>query len=185
MDSFVKSAKLRLVLFVVLLTTTIAFQPEEKSTVQWQTFESAIAKNEGKIKKKVFIDVYTDWCGWCKKMDATTFSEKAVASYMNEHFYCGKLNAERCDSIRYNGKIYVNTCPSSKKSAHQLAIALLQGRMYYPSYVILDENNQKLTSFEGYLKPEEMMPILVYFAENHYLKMSWENFKKEYDDHKK
>ncbi|GAB6278128.1 MAG: thioredoxin fold domain-containing protein [Lentimicrobium sp.] len=180
-----RSAKLGVIFLAVILMSFVVFQPDEKLAVQWLTFEGAIAKNEEGIKKKVFIDVYTDWCGWCKRMDATTFSEAMVASYMNEHFYSAKLNAERVDSVRYNGKIYINTRPNTPRSAHQIAISLLQGRMYYPSYVILDENNQKLTSFAGYLKPEEIMPILIYFAENHYLKMSWEDFKKQYDRRKK
>ena len=31
------------------------------------------------------IDLYTYWCGWCKRMDKTTFEDQAVAKYLNEY----------------------------------------------------------------------------------------------------
>ena len=38
-------------------------------------------------KRYVLVDVYTDWCGWCKVMDKNTFSEPNVAKILNENFY--------------------------------------------------------------------------------------------------
>jgi uncharacterized protein YyaL (SSP411 family) len=46
--------------------------------VNWVTFEQAVELSK-KDKRKVFIDVYTDWCGWCKVMDKNTFSDPKVA----------------------------------------------------------------------------------------------------------
>ena len=67
----------------LLVATTISAQE-----IHWMSFEDAVAmtKNEGNTKK-VFIDVYTDWCGWCKKMDKDTFQNPEVAQYMQENFY--------------------------------------------------------------------------------------------------
>ena len=53
--------------------------------------------------KKIFIDVYTDWCGWCKRMDKATFQRPEVATYMNEHFYNVKFNAEQKEDIEILG----------------------------------------------------------------------------------
>lgn len=54
--------------------------------ITWMSFEEAVAKSQ-KEPRKMFIDVYTDWCGWCKRMDATTFQDSIVAKYMGEKFY--------------------------------------------------------------------------------------------------
>ena len=71
--------------------------------IKWISFEEAVMLSE-KTPKKLFIDVYTSWCGWCKKMDATTFKEKEVVSFINENFYPVKLNAETRDTIRFREK---------------------------------------------------------------------------------
>ena len=38
--------------------------------------------------RPIFVDVYTDWCGWCKKMDRDTFQNPKVVAYMNKQYYC-------------------------------------------------------------------------------------------------
>ena len=61
--------------------------------IQWMTWDQAIAKNN-ENPRKIMIDVYTDWCGWCKRMDKSTFVDTAVVNYVNKHFYAVKFNAE-------------------------------------------------------------------------------------------
>ena len=83
----------------VLLVCTAGFKFIEvekeiiAEKVQWMSFEEAVAKNKLE-PKKIFVDVYTDWCGWCKKMDAGTFNNPVVAKYLNEKYYNVKLDAE-------------------------------------------------------------------------------------------
>ena len=67
--------------------------PAEGSGVKWLTFEEAVEKSKTE-KRKIFIDVYTDWCGWCKVMDKNTFNDPEVAKLLNEKFYPVKFNAE-------------------------------------------------------------------------------------------
>jgi thioredoxin-related protein len=88
------------------------------------------------------------------------------------------MDAERKDTVAYMGHSFVNENPNGRRNAHQLAVALLNGRMSYPSYVILDEQNNKLTQIPGYMKAPELMMILKYFGENHHIEMSWENYHK-------
>ena len=152
--------------------------------VQWMSFEEAVKRNEGYPKKKVIIDVYTDWCGWCKKMDAETFADSAVAAYMSQTFWCVKLNAERQDTVEYAGRKWISTQPGQPRAPHQLAAALLQGRMSYPSYVILDENNNKLTTLAGYQQAANFLLILRYFGENMHFKLPWEEFRKQQENKK-
>ncbi len=147
----------------------------EKVEFKWYTFEEAYALNQ-KNPKKIFIDVFTDWCGWCVKMDNTTFKDSLIRDYMIHNFYPVKLNAERKDTVRYNGNTYVNPSPDKPRSAHQLAISLLQGQLSYPSYVILNEKFEILNMVKGYKVAKEMEVLLHYVAEGAYDKMTYEKF---------
>jgi thioredoxin-related protein len=150
--------------------------PPAAPLIKWMSFEEAYALNKKK-PKKIFIDVYTDWCGWCKKMDATTFSNPVIAGYMNKTFYCVKLDAERKDTVVIDGHSFVNTNPLGKRSSHQLAIELLKGQMSYPSYVFLNEQSQYTQLVPGYQQPAPFEAILHYFGDNAFGKVSWEEFK--------
>jgi thioredoxin-related protein len=119
---------------------------ETPYTVNWVSFEQAIEANKT-VKKKIFIDVYTKWCGWCKVMDSKTFADSAVAAYMNENYYCVKFDAEQTDTVFYKG--YKFSYRPEYKS-HELAISLLDKQMSYPSFVVLTEKENRLTILKGY-----------------------------------
>ena len=77
---------LGLVIFIlmVLLSTSNFQMPTElgeEAQIDWLTFEEAVALNQ-QNPKKIFIDVYTDWCGWCKVMDKNTFSHPTIAKFI-------------------------------------------------------------------------------------------------------
>lgn len=169
------------VIFLIVMTISqdIYSQNSEKNKINWMSFEEAVKKNETN-PKKIFIDVYTDWCGWCKRMDQTTFIDSAVVAYMNENFYAVKFDAEQSESVEFMGYTFINENPNGpKKSPHQLAQALLQGKMSYPSYVFMDEKNELLTVVPGYVDAKSFMPILKYFGSNAYLDTKWEDYSKQ------
>ncbi len=146
--------------------------------INWMTFQEAVKLNET-APKKIFIDVYTDWCGWCKKMDKTTFLDPTVVEYMNENFYAVKFDAEMNDTISFAGYTFINQGGmGGRKGTHQLAAALLQGRLSYPSYVFMDEKNQLLTVAPGYMEPKDLMPILKYFGTDAYLNQTFKEYFK-------
>ncbi len=157
---------------LLLLTGPIILAQE----VQWMTWEEAttLATTE-ENPKKIFVDVYTDWCGWCKKMDKDTFQNAEVAAYMSDNFYMVKLDGEGKEPITYKGKTF-KFVPSGKKGYHQLALALLQGRLSYPTVVFLDENLNMLSPVPGYQKPKPFLNIARYFGDNIYLKKDWKTY---------
>jgi thioredoxin-related protein len=147
----------------------------QNAKIKWLTFQEAEELNK-KQPKKILIDVYTNWCGWCKKMDAETFTNPLIIDYVNKYYYAVKLNAEMKDSIVVNGKTYKN--PGGPKASHELAVALLNGKMSYPSFVYLDEGFNMLTPVPGYQTPKDLEPILKYFGENAYQSMKWPEYQK-------
>ena len=150
---------------------------EKEERIHWYSFEEAYQLNKKK-PKKIFVDVYTDWCGWCRKMDAETFSNPAIIKYMKKNFYCVKLNAERKDTVVIDGVTFVNKNPNGFRSSHQLAVELLKGKMSYPSYAFLNEKSQMLTVIPGYYSAREFEPFLHYFGDDAYKNnIPWEEFR--------
>jgi thioredoxin-related protein len=144
-------------------------------SIKWMTIKEA----EASIKKeprKIFIDVYTDWCGWCKKMDKDTFSDPEIAAYVNKHYYAVKLDAEGKEPITVKGHTY--TFKPEYKS-HELALALLNGQMSYPTTVYLDEKMNMLSPVPGYLDKATFTKIIRYFGDNHHKNMTWQEYEKK------
>lgn len=149
--------------------------PAEGGLVKWYTLAEAqeLAKT---TPKKLFIDMYTDWCGWCKKMDRETFENPAIAQYLNTYFYPVKFNAETKDTLLFKGKKYANT-QTGQRPSHSLAIELLNGKMSYPTIVYLDENMNLLSAVPGYMTPRDIEPVLIFFGRNIFRATSYEEFK--------
>ena len=169
---------------ILLAITSILFTYNAEAQtpankINWMSFEEAVKLNAS-APKKIFIDVYTDWCGWCTKMDQTTFMNPSVAEYINENYYAVKFNAEQSEPIEFMGHTFVNQNPNgARKGTHQLAQALLQGKMSYPSYVFMNEKNQILTIVPGYAEAKDFLPILKYFGSDAFLTTSWEEYSKK------
>lgn len=81
---------------------------DPNSAIKWLTMEQAY-KASRTLDKPIFIDVYTSWCGWCKRMDQTTFRDPVVANYINTNFYPVKFNAETNDTINFLERTYWNS----------------------------------------------------------------------------
>ncbi len=144
--------------------------------VNWLSWEKAIELSKtDKEPKKMFIDVYTDWCGWCKKMDTDTFQNPKVSAYMVKNYYMVKLDGERKEPLEYKGKTYKYVA-SGRRGYHEFAAALMQGRMSYPTTIFLDEKQQMLSPVPGYQKPEPFLKIAKYFGENIHKTKKWAEY---------
>lgn len=166
-------------LFVfVIITGFTSFNSPEPSEVNWLTFEEAIALHE-KQPKKLLVDLYTDWCGWCKVMDRNTYSKQEIASYINENFYPVKFNAEQREPVEFRGHTF-EFVAQGRRGVHELAAALTRNKLSYPTTVFMDEELRIIQPIAGYLKPNQMEPILLYIGEEHYKTTKWEDFKKNH-----
>jgi thioredoxin-related protein len=167
--------KKSIVFIFSLLFSAILFSQQKK--IKWYS----IAEAEKLIKinpRPVFIDTYTDWCGWCKKLDQETFSNPVVAEILSTKFYPVKFDAEGKEDVSFQGKIFINDGKSGK--THQLALALLKGQLAYPTVVFLNEKGQLLTPVPGYRTAKEMEELLSFFAEKAYDKESFQDYQKSF-----
>ena len=156
----------RLIVFLGFLLAIFNGNAQEDPTkIQWLTWQEAVERCKTE-PKHIFVDVYTEWCGWCKKMDASTFKDPAVVQAMNEYFYAVKLDAERKDTVIFNGHTFVNINPEAKRGVHTLASSMLDNQMTYPSFVIIDGAFNRQHVIKGYQKVPEMLGTLLFFGTN-------------------
>ena len=147
-------------------------------TIKWITIQEA-AKLSEKKPRKIIMDVYTDWCGWCKKMDASTFQHPAVAKYISENFYAVKLNGESKDVINFKGKDY-KFVQSGMRGYNELAAFFLNGQLGYPSIVFLDEKLDLIQTLPGYKDAKTFDLIAHFFGQNEHKKGTFDQFAAQY-----
>ncbi len=97
--------------FVVLAAvSTSAFGAG--SSISWKKGYGSAVTAAKASNKLIMIDFYTDWCGWCKKLDSDTYPAPAVVQ-QSEKFIPIKLNAEKDpDGVRLAKKFGVNGYPT-------------------------------------------------------------------------
>ena len=148
-------------------------------TVKWYTIEEALELSK-KEPRKIIVDVYTDWCGWCKVMEKNTYNNEIIAEYINKTFYNVKLNAEQKEDIKFAGRVF-RFVPQGSRGYHELAAAFLDGKMGYPAVVFFDEKIRRLQSFQGYIRAKQFDQIVKYIGGDHFKSISWEEFLAGYE----
>jgi thioredoxin-related protein len=132
----------QLFLFFLCLSFVLNGAVQAQEQIQWMKFEEAVAANANN-PKMILVDVYTDWCGWCKKMDKDTFTDPQVVAHLKKNFYAVKLNAE--DTKRrfpFMGKTF---------SEAEMAVAMRVNS--YPNCVVIEPGLQNLAQLPGYREP--------------------------------
>ncbi|AQS93871.1 DUF255 domain-containing protein [Polaribacter sp. BM10] len=165
-------------LIFILTLTLVSLSLHSQDKIKWLSFEEAIALN-AKTPKPILIDVYTDWCGFCKKMDIETYSNKTIIKIINDNFYAIKLNGEEKKDITYNGHTF-KFQKSGRRGFHQLPATIMNGKLSYPSTIFLSEDEELLQNIPGYQQKEMFEKILVYFSADKYKTTNWKDFDKDF-----
>ncbi len=127
-----------------LITITIlgflALNAGALAAVNWgRDYDAALATAK-KDKKLVMVDLYTDWCGWCKKLDKDTYSDKAVEAKLTKDFIAVKVNPE--------------------KSQRDAKLSRDFGTTGYPHIVFVDADGKKVSEIGGYLPAAQFLEQL-------------------------
>ena len=151
--------------------------------IKWHSIDEAIqlASQEPRV---LVIDVYTDWCGWCKRMDATTFSDPQIIEIMNEHFYPVKLDAEGKEDIVIGERTF-KFVDNGRRGYHEIAAIVTRGRLSYPTISYVDAKGKVLEAAPGYKTPDQFRVYLAYYAEDAYKTQSFDEFSAVYSGQEK
>ncbi len=169
----------RIILFAVaiLMMSPALMAQKNEGGIKWLSIDELQVKMKEK-PKRVYVDMYTDWCGWCKKMEATTFTNPDVIKYMNDNYYCVRFNAERKDVIYFMGKQYAF---DPEKKMNSLAAQWIGPRVSYPTSVFMEQFYQSPMPVPGYQDVKGMELLVRFFNEVSVKSQAqWDNYQKTF-----
>ncbi len=149
-----------------------------QTKVKWYSIEEAV-KLAAVEPRVLVVDVYTDWCGWCKRMDATTFSDPEIAELLNTHFYPVKLDAEGKEDIVLGNRTY-KFVDNGRNGYHEVAAIVAKGQLSYPTISYVDANGMVLKAAPGYLTPDQFKVYLAFYSGEDYKTRTFEEFQATY-----
>jgi len=122
-----------------------SFRPAAE--IKWYGFNDGYALSKKK-KKLMLIDVYTDWCGWCKRMDRDTYMFGEVVEFVNKDFIAIKFNPELQATYNYEGK---------QLNGMELRNFLGDNKITgYPATIFAHPKTNKRKLIIGYRNPDQM-----------------------------
>ena len=130
-------------------------------SLQTYTFEAADSLMQ--IRKRPFVVfLHTDWCKYCENMKQTTFRDEDVIHLLNEQFYFISFDGENTQPVRFRDHLFVFNATAKGSGNHELASELgtIEGKLTYPTLVILNTDYEITFQHSGYLTPREMHIIL-------------------------
>ncbi len=154
----------------LLLWTSVPLSAKVDGGVNWLPYEEGMKKAR-ESNKPVLLKFYTDWCTWCKKMDADTYADREIQRYLDLNFISIKINAESKELVRSDGK-----------EMKMKDLARKFGVRGFPTVIFLESDGKPIAPLAGYSDPGSFRKVLAFIQEKAYKKMTFEEFTKQRAD---
>ncbi len=145
-------------------------EPHEQRDQLWNSLEEAQGK-ASENDKWVLIDIYTEWCAYCRQMYNETYTNQRVIDKLNEYFYVTRVDAESDEMVKFNGE---------ELSMERLAAEF--GVTSYPTTVIVKPDGEPFAIQPGYIEADQFTGILTYVGTDAYEDVSFDEYMEEFDD---
>jgi len=104
--------------------------------IKWYSYEEGMALGK-KLGKKVFIEFYADWCGFCRMMEGSTFKDANVIAILNRDFIPVRVHSDR-----------------------EQEIAVKYNIRALPNIEFVSEDGARLGTVPGYIPSDKLIEIL-------------------------
>ncbi len=150
----------------ILFLATAIPQAQQTDGIKWLKYDEGV-KLAAKTNKPMIIDFYTEWCGWCKKMDKTTYTDPQIIQYINKVFIPIKLNPELKEQYNIAGG------PTDARS-----VGRSFGVSSYPQTWFVEPNGKKIDKWPGFAPADKFLIVLKYIGDGIYKNQSWTEYQK-------
>ena len=152
---------------LALLLSLLLLAAVPAGAVEWKSWNAGLASASAS-RRPVLVDVYTDWCRWCKQMDREVYGRADVSQYLAAKFVTVKLNAESSEPVSYRGR---NLTARSLASSFDVS--------GYPTTIFLAPNGDHLANVPGYIEPGRFLLLLRYVGDGHMDRgVKWDDYVK-------
>jgi thioredoxin-related protein len=145
-------ARIIALMLTISLCLLFSAAPAYCDNVRWNSYETGMKKMVEE-NKKGFLHFYTDWCTYCKLMNKKTFSNEAVAGYLNRNFIPIRVNAEDEKHV------------ASEYGVHR-----------FPNNWFLTEDQETIGKRPGYIEPAIFLDMLKYVESESFASMSFQEY---------
>lgn len=116
-----------IILLFLLLASALSASAQEGIRFESGSLER-ILKVADSLRRPVFVDVYAEWCGPCRRMEREVFTDRVVGDYFNSTFVNARFDAEKGEGA---------------------AVARRYGVRAYPTFLLLDSDGRLLGRMIG------------------------------------
>lgn len=144
--------------------------------IHWLSLKEALRLNNEK-PKKIFLTWYTKWNASSSVVLFNALNQPKVVEYMNQNFYCVRLDAQTADTLVWD-KTFVNK--NESHHYHDMALAMMKGKMQFPSYFYFDATKKLILNKQFYLSPEEFFMLSNYVGSESYKTIKLADYLKNF-----
>lgn len=157
------------ILFLIFSSCSAEGDAAEKGAPErdysfWVTLEDAQrqAADEGKY---VLLDVYTEWCGFCRRMNRETYADKSVQDVIDRYFYAVRIDAESQQKVSFQNETY---------SMEELAQAF--GVASFPTTIFISPTGEPVASQPGFIEAGRFHKMLSFVGSKSYQTQTFQQY---------